>query len=81
MLTDPGCSRSPAGQELGGGQNRQLDKKQRVERRHHGQCHGTYDALQAFLSDGEELLIGLDAEVTQGSDQVTHIHAQGNQVI
>lgn len=52
----------------------------RVEHRHH-QCHCTYDVVQAFLSDGEELLIGLDAEVTQGTDQVTHIRAELNQLI
>lgn len=52
----------------------------RVEHTHH-QCHCTFDFVQAFLSDGEELLIGLDAEVTQGSDQVTQIRARRNQLV
>lgn len=40
----------------------------------------TDNVLKTCLYDGEELLIGLDTEVTQGTDQVTQVSVQRYQI-
>lgn len=39
----------------------------------------TYDGVQAGLSEREELLVGLDAEVAEGLAHIREVRGQGNQ--